>query len=250
VSISVNLHNAVAVVELDRGATHPLDLALVNALSRTVRELGDDPDIRGMVLTGAGGKFFSIGFDLPNLIDLGRAEFEQFYRAFNRTSLDVYSMPKPTVAALNGHAVAGGCVLALCCDYRFVKFGKTLAGLNEVKLGVPVPYPADCILRRLVGERTARDIMESGAFYPPDEALRLGLVDRVLPGDRVVPEAIDKAGELGRLPWRSLQAVKRNRVETTMREILTVLEKKERLFLDCWFSDAARARLKVAAKKF
>lgn len=76
--------------------------------------------------------------------------------------LALYTLPKPVVAAITGHAIAGGCILALCCDYRFISEGRKLMGLNEVKLGVPVPYLADRVLHALVGTRYAREIIESG----------------------------------------------------------------------------------------
>ena len=71
--------------------------------------------------------------------------------------------------------------MALCCDYRFIAEGRKLMGLNEVKLGVPVPYLGDCILRHLVGARHARDIMDTGDFYHPEVLLQMGMVDQALP---------------------------------------------------------------------
>ena len=98
----------------------------------------------------------------------------------------LFTFPKPTAAAISGHAIAGGCILTLCCDYRYIAEGRKLMGLNEIKLGVPVPYVADCILRSLVGFRHAREIMESGDFYQPETSFQKGLVDAVLPLENVL----------------------------------------------------------------
>ena len=109
---------------------------------------------------------------------------------FNQVCMELYTMPKPTVAAVTGHAIAGGCILALCCDYRFAAEGRKLMGLNEIRLGVPVPYLADCVLRQIVGARNAREIMETGEFYLPEQSLQIGMIDRVLPLEKVVADSI------------------------------------------------------------
>jgi enoyl-CoA hydratase/carnithine racemase len=159
-------------------------------------------------------------------------------------------MPKPTVAAIAGHAIAGGCILALCCDYRVIGDGRKLMGLNEIKLGVPVPYVADRILRDLVGGRHARQVVESGDFYRPEEALSLGLVDQVCPAEQVLSQAIDRASQLGSSSPEAFAMIKRNRVERLEAEILARLEDKEGLFVERWYSEEARARLREAMEKF
>ena len=164
--------------------------------------------------------------------------------------LSLYTLPKPTVAAITGHAVAGGCILALCCDYRFIAEGKRLMGLNEIKLGVPVPYLADCVLQSIVGTRNARDMMDTGDFYAPADLARLGLVDEVLPAGDVMPKAIEKAQRLGAWPSPAFALIKRNRVEQIEQRVLARREEKERLFVDGWYSDEARRRLKEATEKF
>jgi enoyl-CoA hydratase/carnithine racemase len=78
--------------------------------------------------------------------------------ALDSMCLEMLTISKPLVAGIAGHAIAGGCILSLCCDYRFISEGRKLIGLNEIKLGVPVPYVADCILRKLIGHRLARDV--------------------------------------------------------------------------------------------
>jgi enoyl-CoA hydratase/carnithine racemase len=202
------------------------------------------------MLGSSNEKFFAIGFDIPQLFDLSRQDFESFYRAFNRLCLGLYTLPKPTVAAITGHAIAGGCILALCCDYRFIAAGRKLMGLNEIKLGVPVPYLADCLLRCIAGVRNAREIAESGEFYQPAESLQMGMVDRVLPLEQVLPDAIEKARSLGALPQEAYAIIKRNRVEEVETRVLTHLEDKMQLFLERWYSDATRERLREAVARF
>ena len=123
-------------------------------------------------------------------------------------------------------------------------------GLNEIKLGVPVPYPADCILRQIVGARTAREIVDTGDFYEAEESYRMGMVDRLLPMEDVVRESIEKAASLGQFPGNAFAMIKRNRVETVEARVRSGLEAKERLFIENWFTEEAQVRLAEAAKKF
>jgi len=248
--ISVEKRGKVSVVWLDRSVTNAINMDCVKALSAAVQSLGSDPEVHGIVLSSSSAKFFSIGFDIPELYDLSREEFGAFYRAVNRMCLDLYALPKPTVAAITGHAIAGGCILALCCDYRFIANGRKLIGLNEVKLGVSVPYPTDRMLRDLVGMRPAREIMEAGEFYGPEQALALGLVDRVLPLERVVEEAVEMADELGALPSEAHGMIKGNRVEIILTEVKRHEAEKETSFIERWYSDQARELLREAIKKF
>jgi enoyl-CoA hydratase/carnithine racemase len=248
--INIVSRETVAVVKLNRGVTNPLNLGLVNEIREALQTVKSDPETFGLVLTGSNEKFFSIGFDIPHLFDLSREDVTVFYRTFNQACMDLFTLPKPTVAAIGGHAIAGGCILALCCDYRMIADGRKLMGLNEIRLGVPVPYPADCILRSLVGARRASEIMETGEFYQPAGSLEMGMVDRVLPLQEVLPEAIEKARLLGSMPGEPYRMIKRSRTEIVEDEVLARWQEKENLFLDCWYSDEARRRLKEAMEKF
>jgi enoyl-CoA hydratase/carnithine racemase len=248
--IAVDYQDTVAIVRLSRGATNVLDLELVNELGELLERIEHDASASALVLGSGNEKFFSIGFDIPNLFGLSRRDFETFFAEFNRVCLKLYTLPKPTAAAITGHAVAGGCILALCCDYRLIAEGKKLMGLNEIKLGVPVPYLADCVLQSIVGTRYARDMMDTGEFYAPADALRMGLVDAVLPVGDVLPKAVEKVSLPGAWTPSAFALIKRNRVEQIEQRVLARREEKERLFVDCWYSDEARQRLKEAMDKF
>jgi enoyl-CoA hydratase/carnithine racemase len=202
------------------------------------------------VLASASRKFFCIGFDVPALLPLPRAEFAAFLRSFDDLCLRLIAFPKPWVAAVRGHAVAGGCILALCCDYRLIADGRSLMGLNEIKLGVPIPYPAECRLRQLLGWRVARDVVDSGDFFAPSELLRFGLVERILPEAQLEEEAVRHAASLGRSTGGVFSRMKKNRTEALVSEIGSRLAEKEEEFIDCWYSAPARARLEEAVEKF
>lgn len=248
--VRIERGRGVAILYISQGVTNALNLELVTGLSQAIEGVKLDADVCGLVLTSANDKFFSIGFDIPQLFNLSPEDFATFYRAFNRLCLDLYTLPKPTAAAITGHATAGGCILALCCDYRIIAQGHKLIGLNEIKLGVPVPYVADRILRQLVGQRIARDVIDSGAFYDPEQALPLGLVDQALPLPEVLPAAIEKVHAPGLSPGGAFAEIKRYRTEPVLQQVEPRLDETDRAFIGCWYAPAARERLKEAMSKF
>ncbi|MFX1250840.1 MAG: enoyl-CoA hydratase/isomerase family protein [Promethearchaeota archaeon] len=248
--IQIHHYEKVGVLQLNRGVTNALNMNLISQLAEALQKLREDPDVHSIVLTSSNEKFFAIGFDIPELFKLSRKDFRDFYHSFNQLCIDLYTFPKPTIAALRGHAIAGGCILTLCCDYRFIAEGKKLMGLNEIKLGVPVPYPSDCILRQLVGDKNAREITYTGDFYPPETLFQMGMVDEVHPLDQVLNKSIEKAELLGSLPHEAFKIIKRARVEMVEAQILKNLAEKEPIFLECWFSSQAREKLKEAIAKF
>lgn len=237
-------------VSLSREVTNALNPAFITQLAHVIKEAKENTAVHGFVLTSANEKFFSIGLDIPYLYKLTRSDFMLFYRAFNRFCIDLYMLPMPTVAAITGHAVAGGCILALCCDYRYIADGKKKMGLNELKLGVPVPYPADRILHQRVGFRNACEITDTGDFFLPDALLRMGVVDEILPPGELKARAFDKVRLLNRQCQVSFAAIKRNRQESVAAGIMERLEEKEEEFVDCWFAEGTRARLREAMEKF
>jgi enoyl-CoA hydratase/carnithine racemase len=263
--VTIEHQNQVAILKLNHGVTNAISGDLVLALDAALKSQAADHDVLGMVLTSSNRKFFSIGLDLPSLFALGEKEFRSFYQSFNQMCLNILTISKPLVAGIAGHAIAGGCILSLCCDYRFISEGRKLIGLNEIKLGVPVPYVADCILRKLIGHRLARDVMDSGGFLEPEEAQRLGdsggflepeeaqrlgMVDRILPVEEVVSQSVEKARELSSDSLEAFALIKSSRVHALQREITAQLAEREDAFIKCWFSDDARVRLKEAISKY
>ena len=115
-TVSLEHHGRVALVRLQHGVTNALSPKLIHGLEAVFRRVKEDDAVNGLVLTGSNEKFFSIGFDIPELFEMNKDDFRGFYRLFNQTCLELFTLPKPTVAAITGHAIAGGCILALCCD--------------------------------------------------------------------------------------------------------------------------------------
>lgn len=248
--LSIDYQDNIAILKMDRGVTNALNLEFITGLDQAFQDIAENSNIHALVFASNNDKFFSIGFDIPQLFELSRQDFQDFYRRANQMFLDLFTLPIPTVAALTGHAIAGGCILALCCDYRLIAAGRKLMGLNEIKLGVPVPYLADLILQSLVGVRYSRHIVESGEFYESKELQQFGMVDQILPPDDVLPKAIQKALTLASMPTEAYRGIKRNRTEPIESQFRMRSKEKEALFVECWYAEAAKARLREAIKKF
>jgi enoyl-CoA hydratase/carnithine racemase len=248
--IESSSEKGVQILKLNRGVTNPLNLELVEELAACLKEVKENDTLTSLVIGSGNEKFFSLGFDIPELSTKGPKEFETFFRAYNLLCLDLYTLPKPTIAALTGHTVAGGFILASCCDFRLLSQGKKFCALNEINLGVPVPFLADYILRQLVGDRRATEVMYFGNMIPAEEALKMGIVDNLFPVDQVWPEAIAKAQALGALPTSAFGAIKANRTRDVAALIQQRLEEDIQLFIKFWFMDEARKRLQEAMKKF
>ena len=248
--LKIEYQDSVAVVKLNRGVTNALNPELVDELQKAFLDLKFKNQIRAMVLTSSNDKFFSIGFDIPQLIELSQEDFQLYYQKFNQMCLALYTFPKPTVAAVVGHAIAGGCILALCCDYRVIADERSLMGLNEIKLGVPVPYLADCILRSLVGVRSARQIMETGEFYSALQLFQMGMVDQMVSLEEVLPTSMERASALGIMPQEAYKMIKKNRVEVIRGDIQKNWDEKKNFFIKCWYSEEAQKLLKKAMEKF
>ena len=170
--VDVEDRGSVAIVRLNNGVINAINTELIDDLSRAIHQV--KTDFKGMVLAG-GTKFFCIGLDLPVLLKLDRTGMNTFWDKFDQIIADLYTLPMPTACAVAGHAVAGGAIFSLTCDYRFMAAGRKFWGLNEIKIGVPVPYLPDLILRQVVGDRAATEVVYHGEMIEPQDALEIGL---------------------------------------------------------------------------
>jgi enoyl-CoA hydratase/carnithine racemase len=245
--VNIETHGPVAILRLNNGVTNAISPELLDDITDALTRIKSE--FKGMVLAG-GEKFFCIGLDLPGLLQLGRAEMIEFYFKFMQVVLDLYTLPMPTACALNGHATAGGAIFALSSDFRFASSGRKFIGLNEVKIGLPVPYLTDLILRQVVGDRCATEMMFKGEFVEPEKAQKMGLVDAVFFPEDLEEKAVANIAELAALPPQGLTLIKNNRVEAVRSQYEEVRSTEAHLFLDCWFNPAVQERLREAATKF
>lgn len=199
-----NLHlerdGSVAVVTITRPQVlNALNSATIDELRRAALELRHDAAVRAVVITGAGEKAFVAGADINELAVLRPAEGKEHSRRGQHVLGLIESMGKPVIAAINGYALGGGCELALACTLR-VAADTARLGQPEVNLGIMPGYAGTQRLSRLVGKGVALDLLLSGRHVTADEALRIGLVNRVVPAGELMGAAKAMAAELAGKP--------------------------------------------------
>lgn len=246
-TICIEAHGNISVLRLDSGVTNAIGKELVDELSASLAVL--QKESRGLVLAG-GSKFFSIGLDLPQLLRLPRKEMDGFWQRFDQVLLDLYTFPGPTAAAINGHAVAGGTILALTADCRFIGDSRNLMGLNEVNIGVPVPYLADLMLRQLIDERAANEMVFGGELIDPAKARSIGLVNEILPEQSLEAHAIETIQQMAAKPQLAMRLTLENRTEEVRHRFERNRDAKRTAMMDCWFQPEVQQMLAEAAKKF
>jgi enoyl-CoA hydratase len=196
--IDTQISDGIAVVTLSHGKVNALDIEFCEAIAARFKQLSRSSDAKAVVLTGQ-GKAFSAGVDLIRLSDGGAGYIRQFLPALHRLYDAVFFHPKPVVAAINGHAIAGGCVLAACADRRVMARAEGRIGVTELLVGVPFPLLAFEIVRFAVPPQYLSEVTLSGATYETDAALQRGWIDEVAEPSELLKDACAIAEELAAL---------------------------------------------------
>ncbi len=197
--IEVVHQGQIAIVTLRRPSANAMNLELTEEIATVFQGLGQDRSVRSLVLTGQ-GKSFCAGVDLEALPSFDEAHQRRMVDALNRAFYAVYSCPVPVVGAINGHAIAGGLVLALCCDWRIAANAPLLAGLAEVRVGVPFPVGAMEVVRQELRPDVARQLVLFGQNMTAASAVQAGVFDEMVDSEALLDRALAKAHEFITLP--------------------------------------------------
>ncbi len=177
--VTVSVDGAIATIRLDRPPMNALNVAVQDGLRAAAREVTADPGVRAVIVYG-GEKVFAAGADIKEMAAMSYVDMVAHAPALTGAVDAIARIPKPVVAAVTGYALGGGCELALACDWR-VATPDTKFGQPEVNLGLIPGAGGTQRLARLIGPARAKDLIFSGRLVPADEALRIGLVDAVVP---------------------------------------------------------------------
>jgi enoyl-CoA hydratase len=208
VSIDVERDDAVAVVTVNRpDALNALDLPTLTELRDRLRELSEDPDVRIVVLTGAGERAFIAGADIKYMSDLGVTEAKAWGALGHATADLLETMPQPTLAAINGFALGGGCELALACDLRYAST-KAKLGQPEINLGIIPGWGGTQRVARASSIAFAKELVLTGRTVDADEAARRGLVSAVYEPAELMPRTLEAAHALAKHSPIALAAAK------------------------------------------
>jgi enoyl-CoA hydratase len=205
--IEVTTRGAVAVVTMRHGRANAMDLELCEGVARHFADLAAS-SVRAIVLTGQ-GRMFSAGVDLIRALDSGADYFEEFLPRLRLMFEAVFFCPKPVVAAINGHAIAGGCVLACAADRRLMARESGRIGITELLVGVPFPVVALEIMRYATVSHWFEELVFGGATYPPETGVAFGLVHEVVEPAALLDGALAEAEQLAALGADAFALTKR-----------------------------------------
>lgn len=236
--VKVEHDESIAIVRMARGKANAMNGVMIEALNETITTALNAGGVRGLVLASESKAFFSAGFDVTEVFAYDRDAMRVFFGRF----IDLYELlsrsPKPVVAAINGHAFAGGAVLAIASDVRIMATGEFGYALNEINLGVILPRGVMRMALDATGARYAGDLLLSGRRIAPARALEIGLVDELCEAELLLTRAVERARELAQKPPETFRGIKQN-----FREVRGVAATSDRdhleEFLDSWFSTEA-----------
>ncbi|MCB9465453.1 MAG: enoyl-CoA hydratase/isomerase family protein [Candidatus Eisenbacteria bacterium] len=253
--IRIECHEKWDWVHLELGRANAVGPDFLTAMDETLgtlSALGDPPGFeldrasRPVLLTGQGAAF-SAGLDLTTLLQFDREEMEAFVRQFDHVFRRIATLPRPTIAVVNGHAVAGGTVLALACDVRIgadatPKGTSYVLGLKESAIGLPVPsIVAEIVDVSLPPGARRNEIVLTGSLYAPQDALAVGLLDQVVPASELTSLAESVAQTFTQSTGRATRRLK-EQLRPALHEGLTTARDDE-AFLDAWFSPETQRRI-------
>jgi len=191
-TLKIETSGSIAILRLDRGKANAMNAEMVQELAESFTNLATDPEVKAVVLSGK-DEFFSAGLDVIELYGYDESQILHFWGAFDQLIRLMVSFPKPLVCAVTGHSPAGGCVLALCCDYRVMADGKYRIGLNEIPVGIVVPSPIFHLYSFWLGSARAYQFLLEGLLMTAEKAVEAGLANESCELAEVELRAIAKA---------------------------------------------------------
>lgn len=241
--IEVIRHGQVHELRMARPPVNALNDELLGALIEAI-EAAPAHGARGLILSG-GEKVFSGGMDVPYLLTLDRAGLKACWSRFFGAGRALARSPIPVVAAIAGHNPAGGCVLALCCDYRIMARGPFRIGLNETQVGLAVPDAIQFLMRRVVGPHRAERLVVAGAMVESEQALQYGMVDELTDAGEVVTRAVRWLEDLLALPSGPMLATRALARADVIAALDGFAEPELEWFVSGWDSADTQAALKI-----
>jgi enoyl-CoA hydratase/carnithine racemase len=241
------LDDDVVLLRFERGKVNALDTELLAELRDQLDGLRKE-GAPCLLLTGSGSSF-SAGVDLYRVVDGGAEYVQHFLPLIGIVVRRLLGYPRPVVAALNGHAIAGGFVLAGATDRRLMAEGSGKVGVTELPVGVPFPWFALEVLRTLAGERLCRQMVYSGGLLGAGAAQSAGLVDELVPAERLLERALEVTRQMGRIPKDSFRLVKRQLWEPVLRRAEREEEEHDQEVQRVWEAPATHRAIRLFLQK-
>jgi enoyl-CoA hydratase len=248
--VTLKTEGRVLTISLNRPPTNPLNGEFGQELYNAFSEAGRMDGITVVVITSSQEKAFIAGADIKAMVAMNPDELDVFSKLLQDANNLLSGMKKVVIAAINGHALGGGCELAMACDFRFMAAGKALIGLPEVTLGIVPGAGGTQRLPRLVGLAKALEMLLLGKVMGPEEALATGLVNRVIEPEQFMDEVMAFANKLAAGAGRAMAAIKASvyeGIDLPMDQALAVERRNARE--NCTTEDAREGLTAFAEKR-
>ncbi len=231
----------IELLRIEHGKVNAIDVELLDGLSAELAALAAEPP-RGLVLTGA-GRNFSAGLDLVRLLAEGNDYLARLLPALDQALKALYSFPRPVIAAVNGHAIAGGFVIACACDARIVAAGGAKLGITELPVGVPFPAAPLEMVRAALGTGSARELAYSGRLFSANQAVEVGFATELAPDNELLDRACVLASHWGRAPAGAFELTKRQIQHPVLERLATHGPAFDAEIAKIWADPATRAAI-------
>ena len=246
--IKTDVSGYIGIISLDRPPVNAINPELVSHLTDALDSFKTNDAINGVILQGRDG-IFSAGLDITHLFPKDREYIENFWKDFSTLLVNMFSFPKPLYSSIGGHCPAGGTVMVIMSDYRIMADGKYVIGLNEVDVGLTVPYGIGMVFQYVVGMRDAEDLLLKAKLISPDEALRVGLVDELCDAENLLDLTLERIAVASNLYSPQQTKTKQILREQTLNIMQQNFDRDAQLILDSWFSEAGQQRLEALHNK-
>ena len=246
--IKTDINGGIGIISIDRPPVNAINPELVSSLSHALDSFKSDDRINGVVLQGRDG-IFSAGLDITHLFPKNREYIDSFWKDFSALLVSMFSFPKPLYSLIGGHCPAGGTVMVIMSDYRIMSKGKYVIGLNEVDVGLTVPYGIGAVFQYVVGKRNAEELLLKAKLISPDDALRVGLVDELCETEDILDTTLERISVASSLYSDQQTKTKQILREQTLDIVQQNIDRDAQLILDSWFSESGQQRLESLYSK-
>ncbi|HYL97943.1 MAG TPA: enoyl-CoA hydratase/isomerase family protein [Blastocatellia bacterium] len=237
--IKTDKRGGVLVIILSRGKANSMNWQMVEDLRNALSQARSDTGTIGVVIESDSPKFFSGGFDISEVFAYDRAKMTEFFGNFMDFYQSVFHFPKPVVAAIGGHAYAGGAVLSLACDFRIFAQGDYGFALNEIKLGVVLPPSIVNMAIDAVGYQSAYHLGLTGASLTPARALQIGLASELVEPPNLLERSVSMTSSLAEKTPSAFAGLKADLRKAAGRSNAGVDRNELETFIESWFSPEA-----------
>ena len=246
--INTDINGNIGIISIDRPPVNAINPELVCSLTESLDDFNSNDSIHGVILEGRSG-IFSAGLDITHLFPKDRHYIKTFWESFSGLLNKMFNYEKPLYSSIGGHCPAGGTVMVIMTDYRIMTNGKYVIGLNEVDVGLIVPYGIGSVFQYVVGQRNAEDLLLKAKLISPEDALKTGLIDEVCDQENLLNitlERIDVAAKLYSSQQIMTKKILREKISNIF---IDNFNKDTQLILDSWFSNQCQQRLEFLYNK-